>query len=196
MVRIERVLSAAGPEGRPFPPVVAALGRVVERDAGRRADRVLHRVGGPVRVADVGTAFAPPRHETVLGGLAVVAPSREEAVYGQMWCRRFARRLGIGVPRIRWYSGPEWTPFGTCPTDEPGVINIRANLPMALTISTIGHELVHRGGGDEQAAQKYERRVAPLIEARFGPVQRPRQRDRARLNAAWRRSVAHELVIV
>jgi hypothetical protein len=132
----------------------------------------------------------------VLGGLAVVTPSREKSVYGGMWCRIFARRLGVRVPRIRWYSGPEWTPFGTCPTDEPGVINIRANLPMPLTISTIAHELVHRGGGDEHAAEKYERRVAPLIQARFGPVERPRQRDRARLNAAWRRSVAPELVIV
>ena len=69
-------------------------------------------------------------------------------------------------------------------------------MAMPLTISTIAHELVHRGGGDERAAQRYERRVAPLIEARFGPVERPRQRDRSRLNAAWRRSIANELVIV
>jgi hypothetical protein len=170
MVRIERVLSAtAGRRPRP----------------GRRER---------VRVSDVGTRATPA--ETVLGGLAVVTPSREKAVNGQMWARIFARRLGIPVPRIRWYSGPDWTPFGTCPYGEPGVINIRANLPMALTISTIAHELVHRGGGDEQAAEKYERRMAPLIEARFGPVARPRQADRARLNAAWRRSVADELTVV
>jgi hypothetical protein len=38
--------------------------------------------------------------------------------------------------------------------------------------------------------------VAPLIETRFGPVEPPLQRHRAELNAAWRRSVANELVIV
>ena len=43
---------------------------------------------------------------------AVVTPSRDRAVYGEMWCM-FARRLGIPAPRIRWYSGPDWTPFGT-----------------------------------------------------------------------------------
>jgi hypothetical protein len=148
-------------------------------------------MGGQVHASDVG---AVP--ETVLGGLAVVTPSREKKVNGEMWCRIFARRLGIPVPRIRWYSGPDWTPFGTCRHDEPGVINIRANMPVALTISTIAHELVHRGGGDERAAQRYERRVAPLIESRFGPVERPLQRHRAALNAAWRRSVANELVVV
>lgn len=158
---------------------------------GQESDQVRYRIGGRIHALDVGAVT-----ETVLGGLAVVTPSRDRAVYGEMWCRMFARRLGIPAPRIRWFSGPDWTPFGTCPTYEPGVVNIRANMAMPLTISTIAHELVHRGVGDERAAQRYERRVAPLIETRFGPVEPPLQRHRAELNAAWRRSVANELVIV